>query len=124
MADSWEDEADDWEAEADRLEGLRLNEVDESRFAGEDEGVQDTWEDDVPARQVRLLSFPEPGELSIAAQCNLTSYQSKQVERLKICRQITRFFWMAIAKDFGQAWVYGSKLLWEPKSFVPLAILI
>jgi hypothetical protein len=67
MADSWEDEADDWEAEADRLEKLHLAEVDESKFAGEDEGVQDNWEDDVPTSRVRLLSFLALGALPAVA---------------------------------------------------------
>lgn len=52
MADNWEDEADDWEAEADRLDGINLNDVDESKFAGEDEGAPDSWEDAVPQSQV------------------------------------------------------------------------
>ena len=54
MADSWEDEADDWEAEADKLvAGVDINDVDESKFEGEDEGAPDSWEDSVPASQVR-----------------------------------------------------------------------
>lgn len=53
MGDTWEDEADDWEAEADKLvTGINLNEVDESKFAGEDDGAPASWDDDVPASQV------------------------------------------------------------------------
>jgi hypothetical protein len=54
MGDTWEDEADDWEAEADNMvAGINLNEVDESKFAGEDDCAPESWDDDVPASQVR-----------------------------------------------------------------------
>jgi hypothetical protein len=57
MGDSWEDE-DDWETEADRLvAGVNLHDVDESKFEGEaDAPVEDDWENDVPATQVRYSS--------------------------------------------------------------------
>jgi hypothetical protein len=53
MADSWED---DWETEADKLvAGVALNDIDESKFEGEDEGFEDDdWDAEVPAPKVRL----------------------------------------------------------------------
>jgi hypothetical protein len=49
---------DDWETEADRLvAGVNLHDVDESKFEGEaDAPVEDDWENDVPATQVRYSS--------------------------------------------------------------------
>lgn len=48
MADTWED----WEEEADTLvAGVNINEVDEDKFAGEDEGLTDDWESSTPAPQ-------------------------------------------------------------------------
>ena len=71
MADSWEDEADDWEAEADKLvSGINLNEVDESRFEGEQtSAAPESWEEAVPKGQVSNAAHACSVPLVSALQC-------------------------------------------------------